>query len=720
MTLIAAVSASRRRQQAASQLSILELPNMRVYQRAASPATSAFTNEFTTEFEGTSSLSTQSANIQLSGSYSGTPSAVQVRVIKASDSSETVPWTTIAASPTGGLWSGSISTPHGGWYKIEARFSAAPATITSTTNLFGVGDIWMFTGESQQARMSALVASPPTSDSRAAYFNGTSWFAPGDQAGTSGNGGRRFLNLMVENTGVPQAMIQASVEGTSIVDWEAADAAYTNARDKLLAAGSIAGILWHQGGTGIGVVTPDDYKTRLADLKTRFETAANVARFAVFPLMHRTKADETDAAVQEIRRAHFEYLAANPSSVNLGWTPAMPMADEVNQTSAGSEIIAYAYAHALLFKMGIATINNVGPSITGVTRSGVTLTLTVQHVSGTALKTNTGMQPTGFQVLPRGTTHSDAAALTISSITLGSNTISIELAADPQQAVDVYYQYGKFDNSNPVFDNSAALGKTDGNALKPLMAPVQSAAEFKKPSLQLNGTDTWIRYLDSALWDLPDADWTMGIFMSLTSNAASGSQSTQYAFSGGAHGGVNTFNFLVYEASAGSGNANRYEFVIRGAGASSIVVKGAADLALVDQTWRLWVVEFVKATETINIYHCPTGGARTLYATASAVGLGAVLTATGPAIGTRAPPVVASGLYLNGAVYEFFKLNALLTAGEVGQIAAGKNIRTDLGKTTQVHSRLNTLATPIPDASGSGVSAALNGTITIAEGPPWT
>ena len=81
--------------------------------------------------------------------------------------------------------------------------------------------------------------------------------------------------------------------------------------------------------------------------------------------------------------------------------------------------MAYAYAHGLLHSMGIVAQSNLGPRITGVTRSGAKLTLTIAQNGGTGLKVNAAGMASGFQVFPRGATHSDAGALSIASITLG-------------------------------------------------------------------------------------------------------------------------------------------------------------------------------------------------------------------------------------------------------------------------------------------------------------
>ena len=437
-------------------------------------------------------------------------------------------------------------------------------------------------------------------------------------------------------------------------------------------------------------------------------------RFGLFPLMHRTNAANTDIDTQEIRKAHYEYLSANPQVINLGWLPDVALADDVSQTAVGSESIAFTYAHALLYQMGAVAANNLGPTITGASRSGTTVTLTVQHRSGSLLRTRNGLQATGFQVLPRGTSHSDAAAISITGVTLAASTITLTLATDPAGAVDVYYQWGRFDNTAPVFDNAQALGSTDGNALQPLMAPVQTPVEsgqFLNPALKLDGETGHLRYSDGVLWDLPDGNWTFGMWVKLDSNAGTASQ---YLFSNGAYGANNTYNFIVYESE--STTPNRFELIIRGAGTSAIVMQGPVDMVAVDTAWRLWIVEFVKATDTINIYYCNVNGAPVLYKSQSAAGLGAVQPVTGAAIGVRSPPVIGSQRWVNGSVWSFFKMNSNLTQPEIQSVGGGID-----PPLAQILTKANTLTSPIANSGVAGSApAVITGTVVLTEGPKFS
>jgi hypothetical protein len=718
LTQVSAISSARRRSSGgAIRISATELPNQRVYQRVGATAT-----------------------VSLSGTFTGAASAVSVRVINAATSAEVQAWTQVAnpslsdftsdfstefgAGGSAGSWTGTLSIPQGGWYKLQYRLADQPTAILTATNVIGVGDIWMLAGESQQSRMSTLASAAPTPDDRTVYFNsGTTWDLPGVVAGTGGNGVIRFLNVMRAATTVPQACIQVAVAGTSISDWEVGDPAYVTAASRLQAVGTIAGFLWNQGGTGTGTITRTDYKSRLTALITEIKTQGTIQRVGILPLMPRADAAQTDLAVQETRRAHYEYLGENPTAINLGWAPSVPLSDDTLQTAPGSEELAYRYAHALLYAMGTETVQPLGPTITAASRSGTTITLTVQHKSGGSLKINSGTQATGFQIFPRNATHTDASALAISSIALAASTITITLASDPGQALDIYYQYGRFDATSPIFDNTTFSGVTTGNALQPLMAPVQTAVEagtFTRPALQFDGTTGYARYPYSGALNWPDADWTTGVWVRIDNPAGAGSQ---FVISTGSYTTANTFNFIIYETSH-STKPSVAELSLRGTGATSIQITGDTTPVLTHTGWRLWIFERIKATETLNIYYAPPNGTRTLYKSGSVSGLGAIIpnltTGGSPAaLATRAPPASASAQWMVGSLWNVWNLRALLTSAEMTQLAAGADIITGLGKNPNLHTKLNTLTSPIANSGTDAANATLTGGIALTEGPAF-
>lgn len=93
-----------------------------------------------------------SAVVPLSGIYLGADAPIQVLPIDWATNVSVGNWTTVAAAPTGGVWSGSITLPaRNGWYKFQTRkvIGGTPSTDVMTTSIrVGVGEVIMLLGQS--------------------------------------------------------------------------------------------------------------------------------------------------------------------------------------------------------------------------------------------------------------------------------------------------------------------------------------------------------------------------------------------------------------------------------------------------------------------------------------------------------------------------------------------------------------------------------------------
>lgn len=92
------------------------------------------------------------ATVTLSGRYNGADAPIQVLPIDSASNLSTGNWTTLAASPTGGTFSGTIELPaRAGWYKFQFRkvISGTPSTqVMTSTARIGVGEVVMLMGQS--------------------------------------------------------------------------------------------------------------------------------------------------------------------------------------------------------------------------------------------------------------------------------------------------------------------------------------------------------------------------------------------------------------------------------------------------------------------------------------------------------------------------------------------------------------------------------------------
>lgn len=90
-----------------------------------------------------------SGSVVLSGSYSGTPTAIQARAVDVADGTTVTAYTTVDESLSGGTWSGTLSVPNGGPYYLQARAisdSQIGASLPSETII--VGDVFAAIGQS--------------------------------------------------------------------------------------------------------------------------------------------------------------------------------------------------------------------------------------------------------------------------------------------------------------------------------------------------------------------------------------------------------------------------------------------------------------------------------------------------------------------------------------------------------------------------------------------
>lgn len=83
---------------------------------------------------------TPTSDIEVSGGYAGSPTAIEGRI-------DNGPWQTVDAAPTAGRFSGKISGATTGKRKIEVRFKDQPA-ITDVADPVGVGDVFVVAGQS--------------------------------------------------------------------------------------------------------------------------------------------------------------------------------------------------------------------------------------------------------------------------------------------------------------------------------------------------------------------------------------------------------------------------------------------------------------------------------------------------------------------------------------------------------------------------------------------
>lgn len=395
--------------------------------------------------------------IPLSGTYAnGTPTAVEARIIDV-DSGLPVAgldWQTVDAAPSGGLWSGQLTVPQGGWYYAEVRWSDTPANTAAQLQQWGVGIVTLMYGQSNMERMGTISSSPPAQGSKTSYYL-SNWTAV-----PSGNGVREYLNRLSSLTGLPCAAANASIGGLSISELIAPSAGWSDLTGKLTGMGGDAELIIIAQGEADGQddTSKATYKAPYtdnlqADLLTA--TGRSASEFTIYlALLGNSNGylNYTDEKLERIRDAQRE-LAQQPGFKLSHTAIDQPLADTIHMTAAGYAEAGKRFAQSIAYHNGFASFSGLGPQMQSVATVGSSVVVSVQLDGGTALTTTGTGDFSVFEV-------SDDGFATLKTITgysiSGPAEITLTVAETITPPVAVRYCWGMdLMMDNVVVDNSA-------------------------------------------------------------------------------------------------------------------------------------------------------------------------------------------------------------------------------------------------------------------------
>lgn len=258
--------------------------NLRVYQRIGSAAT-----------------------VVLSGTYTGTPTAIQYKVVNDTTLTTVVDWATLDAAPTGGSFSGSVSIPQGGWYNVHVRFSNNTAILSVPTNKFGVGAVYCIAGQSNASNW--FVVGTGTPNAKTSKY-ASSW------ATNTGAAAIAFANAMQTALSLPVAVVDTGASGAGLTSggdvgygyWtNYAAAPYTTWQTHSTAVGlKYEALVWLQGESdAISSVTLSNYQAGLTSLFSAMRTYLSQASLKIIlaPLGKSTNVGATDTEWNTIQDA---------------------------------------------------------------------------------------------------------------------------------------------------------------------------------------------------------------------------------------------------------------------------------------------------------------------------------------------------------------------------------------------------------------------------------
>jgi len=250
-------------------------------------------------------------------------------------------WRDFPAPPREGNFEFAVTTPAGGWYRVEVRAmkDGQPLADAGMEHV-GVGEVFVVAGQSNAGNYGAERQQPLSG--QVSSFDGKKWVIANDpQRGAGGDGGSfmpAFGDGMAERFRVPMGLVPVAAGGTSVRawlpagvkfpqqttrgigvrpagggQWESTGALFGKLAERLaaLGPGGCRAVLWHQGesdaGQARGGASPDQQISGAqyaAFVETLIRASREHARWSVpwFTALA-TYHSETDSADDEFRAA---------------------------------------------------------------------------------------------------------------------------------------------------------------------------------------------------------------------------------------------------------------------------------------------------------------------------------------------------------------------------------------------------------------------------------
>jgi len=415
---------------ASDSVTLTDLTNGRIYQRSGT-----------------------SLSIPISGTYTGSPTTIEARIVTAGTSTEIVTWTEIDATPAGGTFSGNITVPQGGLYNVQVRFSNDTGITSNGSASWGVGSLYAIIGQSNAFQWFTIGSGSAHASTR--KFDGT-W------ATNTGAGAITFANALQTAQSIPVGLLDYGVDGAGLTAAGDRGSGYWAdstpgepyplfAAGLTAAGGKLEGVIWAQGESdALNSVSGSSYASALTTLCAQIRTDTGQAALPIFiaPLGRTTHASATDSNWQAIKDALLSGAAATNNYL-AAQTHDLTMADTLHYDATGYANFATRAALRVQEVLGLTT-NSRGPTIKSAEIVDTThIDVAVTLRGGSTITPASSI--TGFRVL-------DAATpATISSAARQSATsVRLTLSSALSNTATVQYGYGKNPTvTGPVYDDSA-------------------------------------------------------------------------------------------------------------------------------------------------------------------------------------------------------------------------------------------------------------------------
>jgi len=413
--------------------------------------------------------SSDQGSLLIEGTYTGTPTNIEARIVLDGTSTEVKTWTTIDSSPSANAFSGTITgVDQGGWYNVQVRFSNDTGTTDDGTSKWGVGMIVAVYGQSNaEFWFWTDWGTSLTKDDLVSWYNPQGWNATGSGStwgdNTIANGAMAFGNAIVDSLSIPVALVDAGVASAAIADLNTG----TNFNNLITltdaVGGSVEYVLWAQGETdGMNATAQATYHTALGTLLTNLRaniTAVSGTLPMITSIPGRYTDGTEDAGWNNVRAATIQKIAGDSDVYKGGETITYDLNGNIHYGSGTEGYIKHGklIAQAVLDDLGEVTYST-GPSIDTFTLVTSTIVyVNITHSGGTDFTPTTGI--TGFEVFD------DGSPVTISSaVRENADTIRLTLASAITGTATARYLWGvKPTVTGAVKDNTSLLYPLQGN-----------------------------------------------------------------------------------------------------------------------------------------------------------------------------------------------------------------------------------------------------------------
>ena len=321
----------------------------------------------------------------------------------------------------------------------------------------------------QSRTLAQMLSGFITANDRAVTGSGQSNMAGNSsQQNTGYNGGERAYMDTLDSfwgTSTRNWLVNGSVPGTSIAQWTAPSGSSINYWKEIVGAymdagGVIEAIIWDQGTADLGSSTATLKAGWLAifnDMRAFLAAHGGTGSEPVI-ICPEGRRENNDQNYNPNRQAQKE-LADENAWIHLApekWLEPLDSGDGLHLEDDGYADYAPHVVRKVMDVLGESVSGRVdGPVITGVSRLGTMVTVTLSHDGGTDFTPTTGID--GFAFLDDGVPITITAA-----VRTNATTITLTLASAPTGVEEFYHGYRALYGVNPadlVVDNEATYPK---------------------------------------------------------------------------------------------------------------------------------------------------------------------------------------------------------------------------------------------------------------------